>query len=79
MVSLPLFQRAEAEAWSKNLEGIKTSPDRVRHRQSAKDWKLTDGSDTVVIGFSQEPASMFTLVESAAVQRQVAQTWASAS
>ena len=31
---------------------------------------MSDGSDTVVIGFSQEPASMFSLVESAAVQRQ---------
>ena len=37
---------------------------------SIKDWKLTDGGDTVVIGFSQEPASMFDLVESAAVERQ---------
>jgi ABC-type transport system substrate-binding protein len=34
---------------------------------------LTDGGDTIVVGFSQEPASMHTLVESAAVQSQVAQ------
>ena len=60
MVSLPLFQRVEAEAWSKNLEGIKTSTRPSTRTASAKDWKLTDGGDTVVIGFSQEPASMFT-------------------
>ena len=69
MVSLPLFQRVEAEAWNPNLEGIKTSPTEYAI-VSAEDWKLKDGADTVVIGFSQEPASMFSLVESAAVARQ---------
>ena len=69
MVSLPLFQRVEADAWSNNLEGIRTSPTEYA-MVSIKDWKLTDGGDTVVIGFSQEPASMFDLVESAAVERQ---------
>jgi ABC-type transport system substrate-binding protein len=72
MVSLPLFQRAEAEAWSKNLEGIKVDPTEYASA-SAANWKLTDGGDTIVVGFSQEPASMHTLVESAAVQAQVAQ------
>lgn len=71
MVSLPLFQRVEAEAWNPKLEGIKTSATEYASK-SAKDWKMSDGSDTVIIGFSQEPASMFTLVESAAVQRQAA-------
>ena len=66
MVSLPLFQRVEADAWSNNLEGIKTSPTEYA-MASIKDWKLTDGGDTVVIGFSQEPASMFDLVESCRV------------
>src|SRR5512138_3267529 len=72
MVSLPMFQRAEAEAWSKKLEGLKSDPTEYA-TASAANWKLTDGRDTVVIGFSQEPASMFTLVESAAVQAQAAQ------
>ena len=39
MVSLPLFQRVEAEAWNPNLEGIKTSPTEYA-TASAKDWKL---------------------------------------
>jgi ABC-type transport system substrate-binding protein len=69
MVSLPLFQRLEAEAWNPNLEGIKTSATEYAI-VSAKDWSMKDGGDTVVIGFSQEPASMFDLVESAAATRQ---------
>lgn len=71
MVSLPLFQRAEAEAWSINLEGIQVDPTEYAVANAAN-WKLTDGGDTIVMGFSQEPASMHTLVESAAVQAQVA-------
>lgn len=66
MVSIPLFQRAEAEAWSLNLDGLRLSPTEYG-TVSAKDWALKDGGDTVVVGFSQEPASLNTLVESAAV------------
>jgi len=72
MVSLPLFQRAEAEAWGNNLEGLITDPTEYGSA-SAASWTLADGGDTVVMGLSQEPASMFSLVESAAVQRQIAQ------
>ncbi len=72
MVSLPMFQRAEAEAWNSNLQGLVSDPTEYG-TASAASWTLADGGDTVVIGFSQEPASMFTLVESAAVQAQIAQ------
>jgi ABC-type transport system substrate-binding protein len=72
MVSLPLFQRAEAEAWSLNLEGLVTDPTEYG-TASAAAWSLADGGDTIVLGFSQEPASMWSLVESAAVQAQIAQ------
>ncbi len=72
MVSLPLFQRAEAEAWGNNLQGLVSDPTEYGSA-SAANWTLSDGGDTIVIGFSQEPASMFTLVESAAVQAQIAQ------
>jgi ABC-type transport system substrate-binding protein len=65
MVSLPLFQRFEAEAFSNNLSGLKSDPTEYMSA-SIGDWQLKDG-DSVVIGFSQEPASLFTLVESAAV------------
>ncbi len=72
MVSLPLFQRAEAEAWSTNLEGMRVDPTEYA-TAGAANWTLADGGDTIVLGFSQEPASMHTLVENAAVQAQVAQ------
>jgi ABC-type transport system substrate-binding protein len=72
MVSLPLFQRAEAYGWSLNLEGVQPDPTEYISA-SADKWTLKDGGDTVVVGFTQEPASMFTLVESAAVQRQISQ------
>lgn len=72
MVSLPLFLYAEAEAWSKNLAGI-TVDSTEYATASAAQWKRTDGGETVVIGFTQEPASMFSLVETSAVQAQLAQ------
>jgi ABC-type transport system substrate-binding protein len=72
MVSLPLFNRLEGEAWSTNVEGIRVDPTEYGSANAAN-WKLKDGGDTMVIGFSQEPASMYSLVESAAVQRQAAQ------
>jgi ABC-type transport system substrate-binding protein len=72
MVSLPLFQRAEAEAWSKNLQNIVADPTEYAAASASK-WTLADGGDTIVIGMSQEPSSMFTLVESMAVQAQIAQ------
>ncbi len=72
MISLPLFQRAEAEAWGKNLVNFKPDPTEYSSANSWE-WELADGGDTIVAGFSQEPSSMFTLIVSAAVQRQAAQ------
>lgn len=72
MVSLPLFNRLEAAAATNNLEGFK--PNSTEYvTASADKWKLKDGGDSVVMGFTQEPASLFTLVESAAVAVQIAQ------
>jgi ABC-type transport system substrate-binding protein len=72
MISLPLFQRAEAEAWSLSLEGLRVDETEYGSASAAQ-WTLADGGDTIVLGYTQEPASMFTLVESAAVQAQIAQ------
>ncbi len=69
MVSLPMFQRVEAEAWGLNFEGLK--PDPTEYGTASVDkWSLKKG-DSLVIGFSQEPPSMYTLAESAAVEREV--------
>lgn len=72
MVSLPLFQRAEAEAWGINLLNFRPDPTEYSSANSWE-WELADGGDTMVVGFSQEPSTMFTLIASAAVQRQIAQ------
>ncbi len=61
MVSLPLFQRAEAAAYNKNLKGIKFDATQY-YPASVTDWELP-GKDTVVLGLSQEPSSLFGLVE----------------
>ncbi len=72
MVSLPVFNRLEGEGWSLNLEGLKVDPTEYTTANVDK-WSLKDGGDTVVAGFSQEPASMYTLVETAAVQVEASQ------
>ncbi len=69
MVSLPVFQRAEVGAFTKKVKNIKFNSTEY-YTANADQW---EGKDTVVLAFTQEPASMFSLVESAAVQRQVAQ------
>ena len=70
VVSIPVFQRAEAEAWSVDLEGIR--PDANEYATAnLHEWKLADGGDTIVIGMTQEPDSMLALVSSMAAQRLV--------
>jgi len=65
VVSIPVFQRAEAEAWSTNLEGVKPDPTEYA-TVNAYEWKLTDGGDTIVLGITQEPDSMWGVVSSMA-------------
>jgi ABC-type transport system substrate-binding protein len=67
MVSLPLFNRLEAYAASNRLGNFKANPTEY-YTANADEWTLADG-DTVVLGFTQEPATMWGLIESAAVQR----------
>ena len=67
MISLPLFQRAETAGYNKNLKGIKFNTTEY-YTASADQWELA-GKDTVVIALTQEPASMYSAAESAAVQR----------
>ena len=70
MVSFPLFQRAEAEAWSANLQGSAADPTEYA-TWNLNEWTLLDGGDTIVIGMTQEPDTMWSLVSSMAAQRLV--------
>jgi len=65
MVSLPLFNRVEAAAANKKLVNFKPNPTEY-YTYNIEEWELP-GKDTAVLGFTQEPASLYTLVESAAV------------
>ena len=70
VASIPVFQRAEAEAWSANLEGTRADPTEYA-TANLQEWRLADGGDTIVIGMTQEPDSMWALVSSMAAQRLV--------
>ena len=72
MVSLPVFQRAEGNAATLDLINFKPSATEY-FTWNADQWELTDGRTTLVTGQSQEPASMYTVVESSASQRFPAQ------
>lgn len=65
MVSLPLFNRTEAAAANAKLTNFNPNPTET-YTYNIEEWELP-GKDSIVLGFTQEPASLFTLVESAAV------------
>ncbi len=66
MVSLPLFNRTDVYAISASLEGFAPVSGQEFVTYNAAEWEIP-GKDTIVYGFTQEPASLFTLVESAQV------------
>lgn len=64
--SIPLFNRTETLATSAGLTGFAPTPGEPYYTYNVQDWELP-GSDTIVMGFPQEPASLFVLVEDAYV------------
>lgn len=66
MVSLPIFARAEFSATNADLVGIDPSPGEPYHVNNVYEWELP-GADTLIFGYTQEPATLFTLIESAFV------------
>lgn len=58
MASLPLFQHPEGQAWANAVSGIKLDPTEYG-TAGAAEWARSDGGDTVVVAFVQEPASLF--------------------
>ena len=70
MVSLPLFNRTEAAAAANRVTGFAPNPTEY-YTANIDEWTVSDG-DTVVLGFTQEPASLWGVIESAAVQRTAA-------
>jgi ABC-type transport system substrate-binding protein len=64
--SIPLFNRTETFASAADLTGFEPVPGQEYYNYNVQDWAKA-GSDTVILGFTQEPASLFTLVEDAFV------------
>jgi ABC-type transport system substrate-binding protein len=71
VVSIPMFERAEVEAWRTALQGVKSNPTEYA-TASLHEWTLADGGDTIVHGMTQEPDSMWHIATSMAAQREVA-------
>jgi ABC-type transport system substrate-binding protein len=61
--AIPVFNRTETFAASTNLVGFAPTPGEEYYTYNVQKWTLADGGDTIVIGFTQPPASMYTTVE----------------
>ena len=64
--SIPLFNRTNTYAIHPELVGFEPRPGQPFVNYNVAEWEIP-GRDTIVYGFTQEPASLFTLVESAQV------------
>lgn len=69
--SLPVFQRAEGYAANINLKNFKPSSTEY-YTWNAWEWEIP-GADSMVLGFSQEPDTLLSIMSSMAAQRQLAQ------
>ncbi len=66
--SLPLFNRVEVLATSLDLTGFEPAAGEPFASYNVHEWEIP-GQDTIVMGYTQEPASLFQLVEDAFVAR----------
>lgn len=66
MISLPLFNRVTVSASHVDLVGLSTVPGEPIETYNIHEWEIP-GEDTLVLALSQEPASLFQLVEDAYV------------
>jgi len=66
--AIPLFNRTDTFAYAPALVNFEPKPGESYYMYNADKWE-NPGQDTIVLGFTQEPASLFTLVEDAFVAR----------
>jgi ABC-type transport system substrate-binding protein len=64
--AIPIFNRTETFSAVAALTGFAPTPGEEYYNYNVDEWAIP-GKDTLVIGFTQEPASLFGLVESAFV------------
>jgi len=70
--AIPLFNRTETFSTAAAMEGFQPTPGEEYYTWNVDQWSIP-GNDTFVLGFTQEPASLYTLVESAWVANIAAQ------
>ena len=59
MVSIPLFNRASYYAYNSAFTGLSIAPgDQDYYTWNPEDWAIP-GKDTIVLGFTQEPSTLF--------------------
>ena len=61
--SIPLFNRTETFSASAKMEGFAPTSGEEYYTYNVQDWQVP-GKDTFVLGMTQEPASLYQLVES---------------
>ena len=66
--TIPLFNRTETFANVATLTGFEPITGEKNYMYNIWDWEIP-GEDTIIIGFTQEPASLWNLVEDAMVTR----------
>ena len=64
--SIPLFNRTETFAYAADMTGFAPTPGQEYYNYNVQEWARPN-QDTIIVGFTQEPASLFTLVEDAFV------------
>jgi ABC-type transport system substrate-binding protein len=64
--AVPLFNRTETFSARADLVGFTPTPGEEYYTYNIGEWEVP-GQDTVVVGFTQEPASLYSFVESAYV------------
>jgi ABC-type transport system substrate-binding protein len=64
--AIPIFNRTETFSTVANMVGFDPKPGEEYYTYNVQDWEIP-GKDTIVVGFTQEPASLYALVESAYV------------
>jgi ABC-type transport system substrate-binding protein len=64
--AIPLFNRTETFSTRADLVGFAPTPGEEYYLYNIGEWEVP-GQDTIVVGFTQEPASLYSFVESAFV------------
>jgi ABC-type transport system substrate-binding protein len=71
--SIPLFNRSSYYAWNKDFTGLSIAPgDQDYYTWNPEAWEIK-GKDTIVLGFTQEPSTLFQPLVDAIVARYASQ------